>query len=75
MKDIDTKEGNFNCMFYVKRQNVATCKALDKAYCRNDLNCSFYKEHDFYKEIPHKTINGKVVRLKNFEENDKIKNL
>ena len=55
MTKVDTKEGNFDCVFYTKR--------------RNTLNCAFYKQHDFYTEVPHKTTSdGRVVRIHDFQD-------
>ena len=68
MTDIDTKEGNFDCVFYTKRRNTPNCVALDRAYCRENLNCAFYKQHDFYTEVPHKIVNNKVVRIHDFQD-------
>lgn len=69
MTDIDTKEGNFDCVFYKKKNKLGVCTALDKTYCRNDLNCAFYKQHDFYTEVPHKTTSdGRVVRIHDFQD-------
>ena len=68
MTDIDTKEGNFDCVFYKKKNKLGVCTALDKTYCRDDLNCAFYKQHDFYTEVPHKIVNNKVVRIHDFQD-------
>ncbi len=68
MTNIDTKEGNFDCVFYTKRRNTPNCVALDRAYCRENLNCAFYKQHDFYTEVPHKIVNNKVVRIHDFQD-------
>ena len=54
MTEIDTKEGNFDCVFYKKKNKLGVCTALDKTYCRNDLNCAFVRIHDFQDIIRYK---------------------
>ena len=74
MTKVDTKEGNFDCVFYTKRRNTPNCIALDRAYCRENLNCAFYKQHDFYTEVPHKTTSdGRVVRIHDFQDTIRYK--